>query len=106
MSYARWRGGLADLDITVSMPDYARSQQFNHHRRQYEILSEAVRDGVMDEESVTYDIASKFINHGYGALTNVQKQVFDEQVAHLFANLSIRPCHWFLDDMPHRIAGQ
>jgi len=99
-------GGLVDLDITVSMPDYARRQQFNHHRRQYEILSEAVRDGVMDEESVTYDIAAKFINHGYGSLTDVQKQVFDEQVAHLFENLSIRPCHWFLDDMPRHIGGQ
>jgi len=98
--------GLIERDVTTLMPEYARKQHFNYARRRYELLAEAVRHGRLDDESVVHDIATKYINHGYQSLTDAQKHVFDERLAPIFANLAIRPCHWFLDDLPRPLAGQ
>ncbi|WP_323144861.1 hypothetical protein [Massilia phyllosphaerae] len=95
-------GGLIDLDVPVVMPAYARKQRFKHARRQYEILNEAVRRGTIDEESIAYDVSTKFIDHGYASLTAAQQQVFHAHVAPIFANLTMRPSHWFLDPIQDR----
>ncbi|HVQ07416.1 MAG TPA: hypothetical protein VMS43_03170 [Allosphingosinicella sp.] len=46
----------------------------------YEMVSDAVDEGHLDEESAAYGIAQKFIHEGYDSLSDKQKWVYDNRV--------------------------
>jgi hypothetical protein len=46
----------------------------------YEMVSDAVDEGHLDEESAAYGIAQRVIHEGYKSLSEKQKWVYDNKV--------------------------